>query len=346
MASVSERKNKDGSSSWLVQIRVPGAQRINRCFPNKHDALHFAHAEDEKARSAVRRKKVPSLKEFNQEPVAQTLLLYATRPQAEKHKVAIFAKIAKLVGKARQEEVDDDFCESFILKLLETKTRRGSNYAPSSAVKYLELISAACKWRAKHHRVSFKPLHVPTDCLPDDWNDGRDRRLLRREEKALSAALLSLDARKARQWRCLIRLAIETGARQSELVRANWDEFDLEQRVWNIPKGKTKAKKARWVALSRRAIRVLRLLKAEGASDLFDLGQPSTVSCAFARLTKVAGINDLHFHDLRHEAITRMFLKKKGLHAYEIMRMVGHSSLKMLHRYANLRPEDLVDRMG
>lgn len=69
------------------------------------------------------------------------------------------------------------------------------------------------------------------------------------------------------------------------------------------------------------------------------------MSCGFRRYADRAGLVDYRFHDLRHEAISRMVLYKRKLSVFEIMAIVGHSSTKMLMRYANLRGEELVDRM-
>ncbi len=56
------------------------------------------------------------------------------------------------------------------------------------------------------------------------------------------------------------------------------------------------------------------------------------------------GIVGLTFHDTRHEAVSRMVLTQRKLTVFEIMNIVGHSSLKMLKRYTNLRPSELVDK--
>ena len=57
-----------------------------------------------------------------------------------------------------------------------------------------------------------------------------------------------------------------------------------------------------------------------------------------------AGIKDLRFHDLRHEATTRFF--EKGFNPMEVATITGHKTLQMLKRYTHLRAEDLAKRMG
>ncbi len=58
----------------------------------------------------------------------------------------------------------------------------------------------------------------------------------------------------------------------------------------------------------------------------------------------VTGIDDLHFHDLRHEATSRFF--EKGLNPVEVATITGHKDTRMLMRYTHLRAEDLVKRLG
>ena len=72
---------------------------------------------------------------------------------------------------------------------------------------------------------------------------------------------------------------------------------------------------------------------------------PSSVSSGLRKLAKAAALVDFRFHDLRHAALTRWVLYKRKLVILEIMKIGGHRSLEMLLRYANFRPEDMVDRM-
>jgi integrase len=65
---------------------------------------------------------------------------------------------------------------------------------------------------------------------------------------------------------------------------------------------------------------------------------------AFDRACKRAGIDDLRFHDLRHEAVSRLF--EKGFNPMEVSTISGHKTLQMLKRYTHLRAEDLAKRMG
>ena len=68
------------------------------------------------------------------------------------------------------------------------------------------------------------------------------------------------------------------------------------------------------------------------------------MSQAFERVCISAGITGLTFHDLRHEATSRLF--EKGLNPMEVAAVTGHKTLQTLKRYTHLRAEDLVHRLG
>ena len=65
---------------------------------------------------------------------------------------------------------------------------------------------------------------------------------------------------------------------------------------------------------------------------------------AFSRATRRAGIEDLHFHDLRHEATTRLF--ERGLNIMEVSSITGHTDFRMLRRYTHLKAEDLAKKLA
>jgi integrase len=70
----------------------------------------------------------------------------------------------------------------------------------------------------------------------------------------------------------------------------------------------------------------------------------NSVRLAFEHLRVRAKMSDFHFHDLRHEAITRLF--ERGLNIAEVSAISGHKELRMLQRYTHLRAIDLVSRLG
>jgi integrase len=118
----------------------------------------------------------------------------------------------------------------------------------------------------------------------------------------------------------------------------------VEKRTLHIPI--TKNGHARTIPLSRAALAVLRDLR-DHCSPLSERLLPITDCAAkmsWKRLAKRARLEDLRFHDLRHEAISRFF--EKGLNVPEVALISGHRDLRMLFRYTHPRAEDVAAKLN
>ncbi|MDA8381763.1 MAG: site-specific integrase [Betaproteobacteria bacterium] len=166
----------------------------------------------------------------------------------------------------------------------------------------------------------------------------RDRRLMPGEEGRL---MESLAACKSSYMRPLAALALETAMRQGELLRLRWADVDLKRRTAAL--SDTKNGDARVVPLSTTAVAILEALPTSIDGQVFPISQ-SLVVQAWGHAMKRAGIEDLRFHDLRHEATSRLF--EKGFNPMEAASVTGHKTLQMLKRYTHLRAEDLAQKLG
>jgi Phage integrase family. len=70
----------------------------------------------------------------------------------------------------------------------------------------------------------------------------------------------------------------------------------------------------------------------------------NAVVCIWKDVLAKLQIKDLRWHDLRHEAASRLF--EKGLHPMEVASITGHKSMQMLKRYTHLKPESLLEKIG
>jgi integrase len=116
---------------------------------------------------------------------------------------------------------------------------------------------------------------------------------------------------------------------------------DFNKRVLELKE--TKNGENRFVPLSSVAIQILSSIPRRLDGRLFGM-TAHAITYAFIRACKRAALKDLHFHDLRHEAITRLF--EKGLNVMEVGSISGHKTLQMLQRYTQLRVENLLERLG
>ncbi|WP_226838812.1 site-specific integrase [Acidithiobacillus caldus] len=183
----------------------------------------------------------------------------------------------------------------------------------------------------------------------------RDRRLQGDEE----TRLLTECANAKNPWLLpVVRFAIETAMRAGEMLETKgtadpetgerpirtvgllWAHVDLEKRTATLPI--TKNGTARVVPLSSVAVEILRGLPRSMDGRVFGTTYEA-IHLSFTRVCKRAGIEDLRFHDLRHEATTRFF--EKGLNPMEVAAITGHKTLQMLKRYTHLRAEELAKRL-
>jgi len=123
--------------------------------------------------------------------------------------------------------------------------------------------------------------------------------------------------------------AVETAMRRQEIALASIDNLRNEGAWLHIPKTKTGEK--RTIPLSELALSIVsKYAKGRTEGALFDV-KPHTITRLFVSLNKKHNITDLHFHDLRHEALSRM--DETGLSIGELRLMSGHASLSALSIY-------------
>jgi integrase len=143
----------------------------------------------------------------------------------------------------------------------------------------------------------------------------------------------------------IIVLARHTGLRRGNLLELKWEQVNLSKRL--IVVSRTKNGEPIGIPLSETACRTLSELQRvrylhspfvfcdrEGKSY-----SPYKVSVAFKRACKRANINDLRFHDLRHDFASN--LVQSGVDIYTVRELLGHKDLRMTVRYCHLAPENL-----
>ncbi|MDO9126730.1 MAG: site-specific integrase, partial [Parvibaculum sp.] len=188
---------------------------------------------------------------------------------------------------------------------------------------------ARAEWGFESLENPIRHLRMPK--LPN----GRSRRVSDDEVNLLIQHTGSLDLSP------ILRLAIETGMRRSEIASLTWKDVDINKRILELKE--TKNGDNRFVPLSSKAMSVLSSIPRRIDGRIFGM-TAHAITYAFIRASKRATLKDLHFHDLRHEAITRLF--EKGLNVMEVGSISGHKTLQMLQRYTHLRVENLLERLG
>jgi integrase len=137
----------------------------------------------------------------------------------------------------------------------------------------------------------------------------------------------------------LMWFAIYSTRRVSEICRMEWDDVNHDNKTILIRDLKDPRKKGAFARakLPRSAYKILCRQPRTG-QRVFDYS-PKTVTTYFGNACKLLGIKDLHFHDLRHEATSRLF--ERGLSIQQVCQVTLHKQWSTLKRYTNLDPGDL-----
>jgi len=261
-----------------------------------------------------------------------------------------------------------------------TALKRQQNLAPSTVRKHVGALARVLDWLAAHGEIPTNPLrllpkgyasYTPEDAEAVAAIEGRakadterDRRLDAGEEKSIRAIMAgekpegrqrALELRHKDALALLFDMALESAMRMREMYTLTVGQVDLGRRT--IFLDRTKNGDRRQVPIS--SVLLARLREAlkdraaeervfpwwDGAHDRRNLDRTtSLLSRQFDRIFSAAGCVDLHFHDLRHEATSRLY-ERTSLSDMEIAKITGHRSLSMLRRYSNLRGSDLASRM-
>jgi integrase len=169
---------------------------------------------------------------------------------------------------------------------------------------------------------------------------GRSRLLNADEEARLLDELLPRGRRSP--WMApLVMLALETAMRRGELLALRWENIDLVRQIAFLPI--TKNGSARTVPLSKKAVTILTGLPHDQDRRVIQLTETG-MEAAFRKACTRAGITNLHFHDLRHTATSR--LAEKLPNVIELAAVTGHQTIQMLKRYYHPNPETLAKKLG
>lgn len=171
----------------------------------------------------------------------------------------------------------------------------------------------------------------------------RDRRLSTDEEKALFAHFRKRDVHAELPMVDIVRFALATARRQEEITRLRWRDLDKKKGIAWLDDVKHPRQKIG----NRRAFRVLPEAwtiierQPKTCDEVFPYN-PKSVGSAFTNACHLLAIQDLHFHDLRHEATSRLF--ERGYSIQEVAQFTLHESWATLKRYTHLKPQDVPER--
>jgi integrase len=221
------------------------------------------------------------------------------------------------------------------------KERQRQKRKPSTINRDIVVLHQALTRYTKRRRVRYEPpTVVARQVLKYDdaliVMDARKRKFKGDEEQRLMKALRHNPVMQE-----AVILLVETAMRREELCNARWEH--IKERVLIIPEHKTKRKtrEERAVPLSPAALAALNRLPRRLDGRILGL-RPDSLTQAFSRACKRAGIKDLRVHDLRREATTRL-LKKPNSSIAVVQAVTGHADLRSLARYTAIVAEEIAE---
>ena len=328
MATLRARNGK-----WQVQVRRAGSPVLSRTFHHRADAQKWARqTEAQVDRVGLH----PDLKVLRQTTLSQVIDRFRA------------SEIPTRKGGANEQVVLKAFQRTKLahLSLAELKPSHFATYRDErlrtvkagTVIREMGLVQtileiARAKWGLplpeNPAKLAKKPKSSP----------GRTRRLKEGEWERITEAL---EASRNPFLRPLVELALETAMRRSELLAVLMEDVDWEAHTLRIPKAKNGYE--RTIPLTVKAETILQIL-AEGTSPKDHLIKLSAEAAklAWQRTIRRAHIADLHFHDLRHEGISRLF--EKGMTIPEVAHISGHRDPRMLFRYTHLKAENVARKL-
>ena len=319
MATIKKLK----TGRWQAQIKVSGVRKASS-FPTKTEAKDWAATQEYK----LKVEKPTKTPQVSQVTVGELMKQYEIEFSRKKGGYAWEQKqITKMLKTPMADLLVGDVTKAHIR---EWRNKRLETVQGSTVNREWNLFSHIFSMaRDEYEYISVSPF---TGVRRPKDNPDRDRLISDNEIKQLHIVSgFDGETPKLIKEKVFVAFlfAIETAMRAGEICNLTWDNVNIEDRTAFLPK--TKNGKSRTVALSSRAVELLGCLTKSKKGACFGL-KSSQITANFTILVNKTLIEDLNFHDTRHEAITRLAKKMPVL---ALARNTGHTDIKKLMVYYN-----------
>lgn len=333
MASIRKR----GEHQFEVQVRRKGYPTQTKTFLTKRDAELWAWQIESEMRRSVfvdgRNSEKWTLgdliEKFKSEYAPHHYKTREDRKEAWRYQLA---QLNESLGKYSIAGIDQQLISKF-------RDERLKLVGGSTVRKELFMLSKIIRFGENECGIVLVRGNPVTKVRKPGEGRGRDRRLSEKEWKAFVD-----ECKRSRNpflWPS-VELAVETAMRQGELLEMRWQDLDLKRKF--ILLRDTKNGEDRAVPLSPSAISVLKQMPRSINGKVFPIPR-ITLAAAFQAARERAEIDDFTFHDLRHEALSRL-AESGNFNVIELATISGHKTLQMLKRYTHLSAEKLANKMG
>ena len=345
MASITKRKDTVGTC-WQAIVRRRGYPQQSKAFPTKADAEAWASLVEADMRrgtyqsaSEAERTTLSSLiKDFKIEFAPKHYRIREDKKEAWRFQLA---RLDESLGAYCLAAIDQKSVASFRDERLKgTAERKPVN--ESTVRKELYMLSKVLGFAQTEKGITLPRGNPVEKIRKPSEGKGRTRRLDSDEWTAFER-----ECKKSQNpwlWPA-VQLAVETAMRQGELLSLTWPQIDKKNRLALLyDEDKIKNKEVRAVPLSPMAQEVLKALPSSVRGPVLKV-ERMTLYHAFCYARDRAKIEDFTFHDLRHEALSRL-AERGDFSVLELAEVSGHKTLQMLKRYTHLRATRLADKLA
>lgn len=338
MATFTKRKN-----GWQAVIRIKGYPTVSKTLDRKSDAEAWA----EPIERQMKKGEWKGVHVDCDMTLVEAIDRYLEKGEQENlrnpaHKIYCLDRPKKNRLKTIKQQSFAKYALSKLpsITLIDWRDERLETCSPSTVTNDLNHISKLYKIARREWQI-----HGLENPLDDVTRPGRGENRKRRldeladeENRLVQLASSNSYLRRLPQ---IIVIAIETGMRRGELASIRPSYINFSDSVVHLPK--TKNGSARDVPLSPKAVEALRSFTFPDKDRVIFNAQPDVISSAFSWTVQKAEIEDLRFHDLRHEAISRFL--EQGYEVSEVATIVGHKTLNQLMKYTHHKVKRFADRM-
>ncbi len=328
MATIAKRKH-----GYCVQIRRRGFAAVSRTFPTHSEAVAWANQEEAKRTVQKRGRKRQALDLRN---ITLREILSRYLKEVSSQKIGWLNEHYQLAALMRSPLCDLSLEELSVTDLAQYRDERLKIVKAGTVCRELGLVQHALNVATDEWGYNLEE-NPASKVRKPKLNNARNRRVSQNELDRLIAELAEIDRNDVIS---VIQFAVETGMRRGEILSLEWRFVDLHRRTAHLPR--TKNGHARTVPLTNGAIAVLE--KQSRKNSLVFAVSSDALKMCWRRIITKTGIKDLHFHDLRHEAISRFF--EMGLSMPEVALISGHRDPRMLMRYTHLVPYKLAQKLA
>jgi integrase len=318
---------------WQVQIRRYGVKPETKTFPTRDEAKIWARLIESEIDRGI------YVSRYEAEHITFSELIHRYQKEITPLKKSASREISRLkcldkfFGEVTLARISSEMVARF------RDERLSLNLSGATVIKDLNTLSHIIDTAIKEWGF-YIPLNPVKNIRKPRVNNSRSRRLSVEEQ----IILLKKCREHSLMMESVVIFAIETAMRLGEIINLEWSDVNIAQRFVVIHE--TKNGETRKIPLTNASINTLKTLtKRLGSNKVFwKWKSVSSFESSWQRILLKSDIKNFRFHDLRHEATSRLF--EMNLNMMEVSSITGHKTLQMLKRYTHLSIDRLTKKIN